>query len=374
MMAAGAGFASNTALCVAWFLGYLSWNAEFLLLYLCLSTVIYLLPSWLIHTRRNLRFADPSLSIFQLGVHVVLVTFLMINAPGMRHWLIIHFLIIMLFALFRYRPRQIVALALLLFSCYVLSVVLHFIQNGLYPLHWEQETMTALVFVLALIGLSLLGVEIVNLRLTLKTRNADLAKAMEKIEALVITDELTGLYNRRYLDQLLDAQKQLADRGGCYQFSIAFVDLDYFKQVNDTYGHAAGDLILQQVAQVIRLSVRDVDYVARYGGEEFVVVLAQAGEKEAQEVAERVRQDIEQVVIALEGVTEPVKVTASIGIACYQVPESVESVSARADKALYVAKNQGRNSIVLATDQLFDPAVPGGATGLDDPYDPTLLD
>jgi len=268
----------------------------------------------------------------------------MYAAPEIRSLLIINLLLILLFAVFRYPPKRLPLLAMLLLSTYALAVLAQQLFSPI-QIHWPSEAMTALVFVLAVIGISLLGLEIGGLRMALKSRNANLGVAMQRIEELAVTDELTGLYNRRHLMRILKRQKGLSDRSR-YCFSIGFVDLDFFKQINDRHGHGVGDQVLASVAKEIQCSLREVDYVARIGGEEFVLVLAQADEQEALRIAERVRADIERRIIDLGEGQPQLRLTASIGVATHQPEEAIEDLMGRADQALYAAKRCGRNCLV----------------------------
>lgn len=344
VMAAGAGFANTLVMLLAWQLGYVYWGPGQLSLYLLVTTLGYLIFPLLIHFRQNLRCSDPSLTLMQIVWHLLVGCYLMYAAAEIRGLLIINPLLVMLFAVFRFRPQHLPWLATLLLASYSLSIVAQWVL-GPVPVHWPYELLTGLVFLLALIGVSLLGAEIASLRLALKRRNAHLAQAMARIEELAVTDELTGLYNRRQLMRILQRQKGLADRGS-YAFSIGFVDLDFFKQINDTYGHGVGDQALVAVAQEIRRSLREVDYVARLGGEEFVVVLAQTDYQAALRIAERLRSDLECMVVDVAEQQPGLVLTASIGIATYHPQEPLQDLMHRADRALYVAKGCGRNCIV----------------------------
>ncbi|MBE0508961.1 MAG: GGDEF domain-containing protein [Marinospirillum sp.] len=344
LMATGAGFASGLVMLVAWNLGYVLWSDVQLLAYLLIAFLGYLLFPWLIHSSRNLAYSDPSLTFIQIGWHLLVGIYAMYAAPEIRSLLVINLLLIMLFAVFRLQPRQLPLVALVLLASYAVSVMGQVLWSPV-DVHWPQESLIALVFSLAVVGISLLGAEIASLRLALKRRNAHLADAMVKIEELAVTDELTGLYNRRHLMRILRRQKGLSDRGG-YQFAIGFVDLDYFKQVNDTYGHDVGDQMLVAVAQEIKRSLRDVDYVARIGGEEFVMVLSQTDYQEALRIAERLRADIEQLLVDIGEDHPTLTLTTSVGIAAYHSPEPITDLMKRADMALYTAKGCGRNCIV----------------------------
>lgn len=344
LMATGAGLATILVLVLAWYLGYVYWSPLELLLFILVSAAGYLLFPWLVVSKRNLRFADPSLTNVQITWHLVIGCYAMYAAPEIRSLLIINLLLILLFAVFRYPPKRLPLLAMLLLSTYALAVLAQQLFSPI-QIHWPSEAMTALVFVLAVIGISLLGLETGGLRMALKSRNANLGVAMQRIEELAVTDELTGLYNRRHLMRILKRQKGLSDRSR-YCFSIGFVDLDFFKQINDHHGHGVGDQVLASVAKEIQCSLREVDYVARIGGEEFVLVLAQADEQEALRIAERVRADIERRIIDLGEGQPQLRLTASIGVATHQPEEAIEDLMGRADQALYAAKRCGRNCLV----------------------------
>jgi len=164
---------------------------------------------------------------------------------------------------------------------------------------------------------------------------------------MAVTDALTGLYNRRYLEtQLTQLIEQSADRGK--GLSLLTLDIDFFKSVNDTYGHDAGDRVLQEVAGRIRGSVRSVDLACRTGGEEFVVVLPGADLAIAEKVGERIRKAIAAKPFML-GPGSHLTVTASLGVSSLaSMQDTVEDLLKRADRALYRAKREGRNRVVPA--------------------------
>ncbi|MFP5390187.1 MAG: GGDEF domain-containing protein [Gammaproteobacteria bacterium] len=173
--------------------------------------------------------------------------------------------------------------------------------------------------------------------------NAELREAADKIREISIRDVLTGLYNRRHLMDMLDMAKQRFERGGpC--FSVAILDVDYFKRINDTYGHQVGDEVLQHVANCMQASLRGTDLCARFGGEEFMLVLEQAVDTGALAVAERVRAMVESGAYSAQGT--PFAVTASLGVASYRQGEPIAQTISRADAALYRAKDAGRNRVM----------------------------
>ncbi len=165
-----------------------------------------------------------------------------------------------------------------------------------------------------------------------------------RLYQLATVDGLTGLFVRRYFDQRLVEEWGRSNRYGS-TFSLGIYDLDHFKKFNDTYGHQLGDKVLRAAAQILRDNMRSFDLAARYGGEEFVFILPRTGFDEALRVAERIRVDTEAMITMHEG--QGVKVTCSIGIsACpHQDIHDSEELLAAADRALYEAKNNGRNRV-----------------------------
>lgn len=160
-------------------------------------------------------------------------------------------------------------------------------------------------------------------------------------------DGLTGVHNRRRLDELLPRYLGRVDHGSG-GLCLVMTDIDHFKSFNDTYGHGTGDEVLLKVAQVLETRSRPTDFVARYGGEEFTVVLPTTNSEQALMVAERLRSSVEQLKLTQKDGTPLPTLTISLGIAQALPGESPQSLLERADKALYSAKKGGRNRAVLA--------------------------
>lgn len=173
----------------------------------------------------------------------------------------------------------------------------------------------------------------------------DLGQAHEEINRLATIDGLTGLINHRTFQHGFDMMLVREERRAG-ALSLLICDIDYFKKINDSYGHPFGDKVLKAVAVILRKAARSVDLAARYGGEEFALVLEGSGEKGGLQMAERIRQEIEKMVLHSE--SGPVSITLSLGLAVY--PDhgtDKERLISRADQALYRAKKQGRNRVVL---------------------------
>jgi two-component system cell cycle response regulator len=161
----------------------------------------------------------------------------------------------------------------------------------------------------------------------------------QKLQSLAVTDGLTGLHNHRAFQDYLEEQFQVAMRNK-QPLAVILMDVDHFKQYNDTYGHQAGDEVLRQVAQILQANVREGDFVARYGGEEFVIVLPRTDLESAVAVAERLREAVQSAEWRLR------PVTGSFGVACIRPDmETRQELIEAADQALYQAKKNGRNRV-----------------------------
>ncbi len=191
----------------------------------------------------------------------------------------------------------------------------------------------------------------------------------EKLKLLGLTDALTGIHNRRYFMQRLEEEvvRSLRDQR---PVSCLFIDIDYFKLFNDRYGHSVGDQVLRFVARIIKKQMRLSDVLARYGGEEFAVLLTDTGTILAQEVADRIRLSIANAILKIEGLSDELNVTVSIG--CTTIDSTTmtradnqsikplgESLLNSADQALYLAKDAGRNCVKVTE---FNGAVTAQAT------------
>lgn len=169
------------------------------------------------------------------------------------------------------------------------------------------------------------------------------------IERVCVVDQLTGTWNRHVMHYKLGQELERINRKGGH-CCFCMVDIDHFKDVNDTYGHQVGDMVLRKVAEVLSASLRKYDSIFRYGGEEFLLCLPAATEAEAAQLLERLRHDIEQTAITIAGCDNPLSVTASFGVACLSAGSDLEAVITEADHALMWAKADGRNCIRIWTE------------------------
>jgi diguanylate cyclase (GGDEF)-like protein len=172
-----------------------------------------------------------------------------------------------------------------------------------------------------------------------------------RLERLAVTDDLTLAYNNRYLPARLLEEMERARRSGD-ALSILLIDLDHFKKVNDTYGHAVGDQVLRGFVERVRTATRRVDLLVRRGGEEFVLIMPATTAREASIIAERVRGQVSERPI--EAGEALVTQTASIGVATWDGRETPPALEKRADAAMYVAKSEGRDRVVVSKRPLHD--------------------
>jgi len=171
---------------------------------------------------------------------------------------------------------------------------------------------------------------------------------VKELEKAAYTDALTGLYNRKHFMELAAAEIQRSARLGQLLYTT-MLDFDFFKNINDTYGHLAGDIVLKTTAEVIHKSIRSYDLLCRYGGEEFVLLFSVRNENEALVVAERIRKGVEQCLIKYE--EHDLKITCSIGLSKLLGSDTLETSIKKADDALYAAKKAGRNQVKIYEQQ-----------------------
>ena len=177
---------------------------------------------------------------------------------------------------------------------------------------------------------------------SMEHQSEQLRQSAEDAHVKSRTDPLTGLPNRLAYDQRFNEELARFERYGTV-FSLCVADIDYFKRINDEYGHLAGDKVLRLMSRILKNQLRGVDFIARFGGEEFVIIMPSTDAGAAGIAAEKVRQTIE--ISPFNFQSNPVKITMSFGITQVQKEDSVSSMFARADKAMYTAKQEGRNRV-----------------------------
>ena len=284
---------------------------------------------------------DPALTVHQIAFSCASAVACYAMAGSLRAVFLPMTMLALLFSIFALPTRMVRALVvynLVMFA--TVMGVMSWWQPERYP--WQEELLTFFVLFVVLSAFSVLGSRMSELRAELGRQKIELQKALTRIAEIANRDDLTGLFNRRRMGELLDAQQIKAVRGE--GFVVAIVDLDKFKSINDTYGHAVGDLVLKQFAESAKTALRAGDVLARWGGEEFLLLITTNEPDTALAVAERLRQHIASTPVVLPDGSS-LSYTVSIGLAPHHVAESTLSTLERADAALYRAKSTGRDRV-----------------------------
>ena len=185
--------------------------------------------------------------------------------------------------------------------------------------------------------------ELVRANEMIETKNSQLKEMMSQLEIASKTDPLTGLYNRRHIMSKIE-DEFIRFKRNMRRFCICICDIDYFKKINDTYGHDCGDYVLKMVSKILKETVREQDLVARWGGEEFLLFLPETELEGAKVFAERMREKVEQKIFEYNNIK--VSITMTFGLSVFDKGLSIDKLIQKADKAMYDGKNKGRNLVV----------------------------
>jgi diguanylate cyclase len=293
----------------------------------------------------NDRCEDHYLTLFQIGSHVALQLGFLLAAPNIGYAFLSVLFLIFGFGALRMTSRQ----ATVAWTLTTMGLVPVFLFTNApigMPVATPVERLAAMLcFVLTIGQCAFVGLYGSSLRKMLYNRSSELKKAYSRIEELAELDELTGSFNRRCIMRMLDDAIARARRikTPC---SIALIDLDWFKRINDAFGHLTGDEVLRTFAITMFANVRTIDRFGRYGGEEFLLVLPDTPDDDAVRMLDRLRAIIAD--LDWSAFSPGMRVTISIGIATLKPDETPETLLARADSALYAAKARGRNRIASA--------------------------
>jgi len=275
----------------------------------------------------NRKARDPSLTVPMMLWSGATVTYVLYHAGAAAGIFLLMYPVILFFGIFRLRTPAMLMLTALVLAAYapiLWKPALRESQENDY-IHFLQWIVLAAV----LVWFSFMAGYVHTLRARLRESEHD---------------DLTGVFTRRRILQSLLHEKIRSDRGAG-PISVALIDVDLFKRVNDTLGHGAGDKVLQTFVKIVQTELRAIDFLGRYGGEEFLLVLTQTSLEGARECAERVREQTERK--TLETLGESSRITVSIGVAEYRSGEDTRDTIARADAALYRAKQEGRNRVEM---------------------------
>jgi len=331
LMAAGTALLVCLSLLVCAFLDLLPWE----LAIASTAGVAALVAAFyaLVRTGFNRRFSDPSLTTEQVAAAILFLAYIMYHAEAVRDALTQFYLVIMLYGALRLSAARLAALSILALAAHGTMLHLSYLREQEY-MDFEAATTEFAVLMVTLPWFAAMGGYVNRLRTRLAQSNRELEGALERIRDIAVRDELTGTYNRRFLMESLARELARAGRSGG-GFSVCLVDIDHFKAVNDTLGHAAGDDVLKQVAAIAGRGLRGSDVFGRFGGEEFLLVLPDTDPAGAKVLAERIRA----------AVAAETRVTVTIGVAQHAGGDAA-AVLARADQALYRGKAAGRNTVL----------------------------
>jgi diguanylate cyclase (GGDEF)-like protein len=293
-------------------------------------------------THVNDRFEDHYLTIFQVGGHVALQLGFLLAAPEIGYAFLSVVFLIFGFGALRMTSQQ----ATIAWTLTVAGLAPIFLLTSTpigMPVTSHLERLAAtLCYVLTIGQCAFVGLYGSSMRKMLYDRSFELKQAYKRIEELAELDELTGSFNRRCIMRMLDEEIARARRGSA-PCSVALIDLDWFKRVNDAYGHPTGDEVLRTFAITVFANIRSIDRFGRYGGEEFLLILPDTPDGDATRSLDRLRRIIAD--LDWSAFSPGMQVTISAGVATLKPEETADIFLARADSALYAAKARGRNRI-----------------------------
>jgi diguanylate cyclase (GGDEF)-like protein len=302
--------------------------------------------AWLAFARGwNLRYRDPNLTEPLIMVAILLQLGVAMAAPQVAFPFIANLFTVFAFGMLWLTLRNAVAVWSL--GVFGAAVVFYAVGERMgAPTGSAFEIFLMWLYFSLILGRCLMvSVAANETRARLAESRRQLSDTLEQVQRLASRDELTRALNRRSLEAALDRERSRAERSGA-PFCIAMIDLDRFKAVNDSYGHAAGDAVLRGFAAAVHDTMRMTDVFGRYGGEEFLLILVGTAAPEALEAVERIR-----VAIAAHdwrAIAPDAPVTMSAGVAAFRKGETIEQLLYRADQALYQAKREGRNRAIAS--------------------------
>ena len=300
-----------------------------------------------IRTGLNKRYYDPSLTVPQLlwsTTFLLVVTYLLNDWRGLT---LMGYFGMLSFGYFKLRFREFLTVSLYAVLGYGL-IILYIFTNQPERININLELLQLLAFSGTIVVMLYTGSSIDRLRQRTKKQTIDLQEALEINKRLATTDELTGLYNRRYFMDKLAMQKALSERNKA-DFVICYCDLDNFKRINDTFGHHPGDIVLQKFSQILKSLIREVDFAARFGGEEFVCLLVDTDLKNAKKITERIRISLANY--NFNDIAPSLRATVSIGITNFKQFNTIQETLMNADNRMYLAKKLGRNKVIAVDEE-----------------------
>jgi diguanylate cyclase (GGDEF)-like protein len=295
----------------------------------------------MIRTGLNRRFADPAMTMQQM-LYAILCSAWAYSFAGHAHMLVgIVLGVILMFGMFGLTSRQVIWVGVYTLALFGLAMVLA-VQR--HPDHYPAggEVVYFMVLCIMVAGVCVLTVRLHRMRDRLRRQKVELEAALAHIHRLATHDDLTGLVNRRHMQELLENERMRLDRTE-QDWCVALLDLDHFKSVNDAHGHAIGDEVLRALSRHAHTLIRRTDVLARWGGEEFVLLLPNTPIGMATTSLERLREHFHANPLAVHGMA--LSVSFSAGLTEHLRGETVAQTLERADKLCYQAKTLGRNRV-----------------------------
>jgi diguanylate cyclase (GGDEF)-like protein len=297
-----------------------------------------------VRSGRNLALADPSLTAPQMLLGFIFSVASYVLSGSGRGSVFPIVMVILMFGMYSLPPEVMRRAGLMALTMFGLAMAaMAWINPAVYDPTVELGHF--LIMAIMLPAVSMLAGQLSRLREKLRRQKAELTDALTRIQELATRDELTGLANRRHMQQLTELERTRGIRSG-QPFCLAVIDIDHFKRINDSHGHPVGDRVLRNFAREALATIRGADVLGRWGGEEFLLMMPNTRANLAKLGVERLRLRAEAMKVDVDG--QMLSFTLSAGLVEHLAGESVAEAIARADRALYLAKQQGRNCVVVA--------------------------
>jgi diguanylate cyclase (GGDEF)-like protein len=297
---------------------------------------------WLLRSGWNLRLRDASMTVPMLAAAGLTISIVVYEGGEAQPAFLALYVMAFMFGMYWLEVRRLALMAAFYVGCYGAVVALHlWLQPQAVDPARELLRLGAFAFFLA--WFTVHGAYLGRLRSELRAARRRLAHELDAAQTLAFRDALTGCYNRRHAMAQLEREVRAAGRGT--PFTLGMLDLDHFKAVNDSFGHAAGDEVLKAFAACVGGALRGTDLLARIGGEEFLVIFSNTTAPSARAVAERLRERV--AALRIPALPEGRGITVSVGLAEHRAGADIEQTLARTDRALYRAKEEGRDRVVV---------------------------
>ncbi len=292
----------------------------------------------------NLRFSDPALTLPQVAAALTIIVGAY-SVTGRIHGSVMMLLaLVQVFGIFNMNLRD-----SRMAGAYTLALMgaAMIYKTATDPANYPYQVEIAHFILIAAIlpTISTLAAQLSDMRARLQAQKNELAHALTRIQILATRDELTGLYNRRHMREVMAQHQKRLARSGYHRFCLALVDLDHFKRINDTHGHGIGDEVLKRFAAILQSALRETDVLARWGGEEFLVLMNDTTPEQANMGLERARAALADTPLIPS--LPDLEVSFSAGLTAYLDIEPLDVCIERADRALYDAKRQGRHRTII---------------------------